>query len=67
MVGDLKGKRAIHLARTYRGRQRNFTGEHFWASGYSVSTVGLDEEVVRQSIQHQEAEDQRLDQLGLFG
>ena len=66
VVGYLKGKSAIHIARTYMGRQRNFTGEHFWARGYYVSTVGLDEEVVRQYIQNQEAEDRRLDQLGLF-
>lgn len=66
VVGYIKGKSAIHIARTYMGRQRNFTGEHFWARGYYVSTVGLDEEVVRQYIQNQEAEDRRLDQLRLF-
>ena len=66
MVGYLKGKSAIHIARTYMGRQRNFTGEHFWARGYYVSTVGLDEEMVRQYIQNQEAEDRRLEQLGMF-
>ena len=71
VVGYLKGKSAIHIARTYMGRQRNFTGEHFWARGYYVSTVGLDEEVVRQYIQRQEAEAGtrlrvRLDQVGLF-
>ena len=66
VVGYIKGKSAIHIARTYMGRQRNFTGEHFWARGYYVSTVGLDEAVVRQYIQDQEAEDQRLDQLGMF-
>ena len=66
VVGYIKGKSAIHIARTYLGRQRNFTGEHFWARGYYVSTVGLDEEVVRQYIQNQEAEDRRLDQLGMF-
>jgi putative transposase len=65
VVGYLKGKSAIYIARTYMGRQRNFTGEHFWARGYYVSTVGLDEDVVRQYIQNQEAEDQRLDQLTL--
>ena len=66
MVGYIKGKSAIHIARTYMGRQRNFTGEHFSARGYYVSTVGLDEDVedvVRQYIQNQEAEDERLDQL----
>jgi putative transposase len=66
VVGYLKGKSAIHIARTYMGRQRNFTGEHFWARGYYVSTVGLDEAVVRQYIQAQEDEDRRLDQLRLL-
>ena len=66
VVGYIKGKGAIHIARIYMGRQRNFTGEHFWARGYYVSTVGLDESVVRQYIQNQEAEDQRLEQLNLL-
>jgi putative transposase len=66
VVGYIKGKSPIHIARTYMGRQRNFTGEHFWARGYYVSTVGLDESVVRQYIQNQEAEDQRLEQLNLL-
>jgi putative transposase len=66
VVGYIKGKSAIHIARTYMGRQRNFTGEHFWARGYYVSTVGLDEGVVRQYIQTQEDEDQRLEQLNLL-
>ena len=66
VVGYIKGKSAIHIARTYMGRQRNFTGEHFWARGYYVSTVGLDESVVRQYIQNQEAEDLRLEQLNLL-
>jgi len=66
VIGYIKGKSAIHIARNYVGRRNNFTGEHFWARGYYVSTVGLDEAVVRQYIQQQEAEDQRLDQLRLF-
>ena len=66
VVGYIKAKSAIHIARTYMGRQRSFTGEHFWARGYYVSTVGLDESVVRQYIQNQEAEDQRLEQLNLL-
>ena len=66
VVGYTKGKSAIYIARTYMGRQRNFTGEHFWARGYYVSTVGLDEGVVRQYIQNQEDEDQRLEQLNLL-
>jgi putative transposase len=66
VIGYLKGKSAIHIARAYGGRQKNFTGEHFWARGYYVSTVGIDEEVIRRYIQQQEDEDRRLDQLRLF-
>ena len=66
VIGYIKGKSAIHIARNYGGRQRNFTGEHFWARGYYVSTVGIDEMIIRQYIQQQEAEDRRLDQLRLF-
>jgi putative transposase len=66
IVGDLKGKSAIHIARTYRGKERNFTGEHFWARGYWVSTVGADEAAIREYIRDQEQEDIRLDQLKLF-
>jgi putative transposase len=66
VVGYVKGKSAIHIARTYSGRKRNFTGEHFWARGYFVSTVGRDEEVIRNYIRNQEREDQRLDQLELL-
>ena len=49
VVGYIKGKSAIHLARVYGERKRNFVGQHFWARGYFVSTVGRDEEVVRSS------------------
>ena len=66
VMGYIKGKSAIHIARTYSGRRRNFVGEHFWAWGYWVSTIGRNEAVVRNYIQEQEKEDQRLDQLGLF-
>ena len=66
VVGYLKGKSAIHIARTYRGKERNFTGENFWARGYFVSTVGADERTVREYIRDQEQEDLRLDQLKLF-
>ena len=66
VVGYIKGKSAIHLARTYGERRRNFVGQHFWARGYFVSTVGRDEEVIRQYIRHQEAEDQRLEQAQLW-
>jgi putative transposase len=66
VVGYLKGKSASHIARTYGGRERNFVGEHFWARGYWVSTVGRDEAEVRKYIREQEAEDKRLEQLQLF-
>ena len=66
VVGYLKGKSAIHLARVYGERKRNFVGQHFWARGFFVSTVGKDEEAVREYIRNQEEEDKRLDQLGLW-
>ena len=66
VVGYIKGKSAIHLARVYAERKRNFTGQSFWARGYFVSTVGRDEEVIRSYIQRQEKEDERLEQLGLW-
>jgi len=66
VVGFIKGKSAIHLARVYGERQRNFVGQHFWARGYFVSTVGRDEEMIRAYIRDQEKEDQRLDQMNLW-
>ena len=65
-VGFIKGKSAIHIARTYIGRKRNYVGQHFWARGYFVSTVGRDEQVIRDYIRHQEAEDRRIEQLQLI-
>ena len=64
VIGFIKGKSAIHIARTYRGR-RNARGENFWARGYFVSTVGRDETTIRNYIRNQEREDRRLDQLQL--
>ena len=66
VVGFIKGKSAIHLARTYGERKRNFIGQHFWARGYFVSTVGRDEASIREYIQKQEQEDGRLDQMNLW-
>ena len=66
VVGFIKGKSAIHLARVYGERKRNFVGQHFWARGCFVSTVGRDEAMIRAYIQKQEREDARLDQLGLW-
>ena len=65
VVGFIKGKSAIWIARNLMGRKRNFTGENFWARGYFVSTVGLDEDVVREYIRNQEEEEERLEQLEL--
>ena len=53
-IGFIKGKSAIHLARVYGERKRNFVGQHFWARGYFVSTVGRDEAMIREYIRHQE-------------
>jgi putative transposase len=66
VVGFIKGKSAIHLARTYGERKQNFTGQSFWARGFFVSTVGRDTEQIREYIRTQEQEDQRLDQLNLW-
>lgn len=66
VIGYIKGKSAIYLARVYGERKRNFVGQHFWARGFYVSTVGRDERVIREYIQKQEEEDKRLDQLNLW-
>ena len=66
VVGFIKGKSAIHLARVYAERKRSFVGQHFWARGYFVSTVGRDEAVIRENIKHQEREDMRLEQMKLW-
>ena len=66
VVGFIKGKSAIHIARVHVGRKRNFVGQHFWARGYFASTVGRDEQVIRDYIRNQEQTDRRLDQLNLM-
>ena len=66
VVGYLKGKSAIHIARTFMGKPRNFTGESFWARGYFVSTIGRDEQQIREYIKKQDQEDQRIDQQTMF-
>ena len=55
VIGFLKGKSAIAIARQLSGRERNFTGEHFWARGYAVSTVGFELEQVRAYIREQDS------------
>ena len=66
VVGFIKGKSAIHIARVFQGRKKSFTGQSFWARGYFVSKVGRDEKAIRAYIKKQEAEDKRLDQLQMF-
>ena len=66
VVGYIKGKSAIHLARVYGERKRSFVGQHFWAKGFFVSTVGRDETSIREYIRNQEQEDMRLDQMNLW-
>lgn len=66
VVGYIKGKSAIHLARVYGERKRNFVGQHFWARGYYVTTVGRDETVIREYIRTQEEADQRFDQMNMW-
>lgn len=66
VVGYLKGKSAIQIARLF-GSKQNFTGENFWGRGYFVSTVGLDETKIRAYIRNQEREDERYEQMRLDG
>lgn len=66
VVGYMKGKSAIHLAWVYRERKRNFVGQHFWARGYFVSTVGRDETMIREYIRNQEKADEKLEQIKLW-
>jgi len=66
-VGFLKGKSAIRIFREYLQVKRNFIGRHFWARGYCVSTVGLDEAVIRNYIKNQEQEEKRQEQMKLEG
>ena len=66
VVGYIKGKSAIYVARDFMGRHRNYKGYHFWARGYFVTTVGIDEEVIRNYIRNQEQNDQKRDQGRLF-
>ena len=66
VFGYIKGKSAIHMARVYGERKRNFVGQHFWARGFFVNTVGRDEEAIRAYIRNQEKEDQRLEQMNLW-
>jgi putative transposase len=66
VVGYIKGKSAIHIARMYGERKRNYAGQRFWARGYFVSTVGRDEGLIREYIREHELEDRRLEQLNLL-
>ena len=66
MVGFIKGKSAIYIAREYFGRKKNFTGQSFWARGFHVSTVGKDEDAIRKYIKAQEREDRRIDQMSFI-
>ena len=61
LVGYIKGKSAIYVARNFRGKKRNFSGESLWARGYFVTTVGHDEEMVRSYIKNQEVKDKKKD------
>ena len=66
VIGFIKGKSAIHLARVYGEQKQNYAGQSFWARGYFVNTVGRDEATIRDHIRNQEQEDKRLDQLNMW-
>ena len=65
VIGYIKGKSAIHIARHFLRRDRNYAGQRMWARGFFVDTVGRDVEVIKKYIRNQEKEDVRLDQLNL--
>ena len=66
VIGYIKGKSAIYIARNFQGRKRNFVGESFWARGFYVSTVGRDEKTIREYIKNKEKEDKRIDHFSLL-
>lgn len=66
VLGYIKGKSAIHLARVYGARKRNYVGQHFWERGYFVSMVGRDNAVIREYTGRQEGEGKRLEQMSLW-
>jgi len=66
VVGYLKAKSAIAVARQFNGKKRNYTGEQLWARGYAVSTVGFEEKTVRDYIKHQENLDNQYEREGSF-
>lgn len=67
VVGYLKGKSAISVARQFNGRQRNFNGENLWARGYAVSTIGSEQSQIRSYIRNQEQLDSKgFDEKGNF-
>ena len=57
VIGYLKGKSAIAVARQFRGKQRNFSGERFWARGYAISTVGFNKNQIKEYIKNQQLKD----------
>lgn len=63
IIGFLKGKSAIAIARTFQGKERNYTGATFWARGYAVSTVGFDEQIIKKYIREQIEEDDKFSQI----
>ena len=66
-VGMLKGRIAIRVLNKFkRLKQKPYWGNHFWAKGYCVDTVGLDSEMIRKYVKHQEEKEKRVEQQNLF-
>lgn len=60
LLGTLKGKLAIKLFKTYpKMKQKPYWGNHFWSRGYFVTTIGVDEEIIRRYVKYQEGEDKK--------
>ena len=66
VLGFVKGKSAITIHRRFLGKDKNFTGLHFWSRGYFVSSVGLDEKMIKSYIRNQEKIERRDEQLSFY-
>ena len=63
MMGILKGKLEIKLFKSYpKMKQKPYWGNHFWARGYFLSTVGIDEDVIKKYVKHQEKEERQIEE-----
>ena len=63
VMGYLKGKAAIRIMQKYEQLRKRYWGRHLWSRGYCVSTIGIDEEQIRQYVKWQEKKEQEMERL----